>query len=131
MQARHKAANRCPRTRAAIPLGTPVHSMLPLATPSPTGASSTMRNFMRYGFVIDQDRCIGCHACTVACKEEHQVPLGVFRTWVKYVEKGQYPHTSRHFGVMRCNHCDSAPCVTICPTQALYRRSDGIIDFDN
>jgi Fe-S-cluster-containing dehydrogenase component/formate-dependent nitrite reductase membrane component NrfD len=86
---------------------------------------------MRYGFVIDQNRCIGCHACTVACKEEHQVPLGVFRTWVKYVEKGEYPHTSRHFGVMRCNHCDDAPCVTICPTTALYRRSDGIIDFDN
>jgi Fe-S-cluster-containing dehydrogenase component/formate-dependent nitrite reductase membrane component NrfD len=86
---------------------------------------------MRYGFVIDQDRCIGCHACTVACKEEHQVPLGVFRTWVKYIEKGEFPNTSRHFGVMRCNHCDSAPCTTICPTNALYRRSDGIIDFDN
>ena len=86
---------------------------------------------MRYGFVIDQDRCIGCHACTVACKEEHQVPLGVFRTWVKYVEKGEFPHTSRHFGVLRCNHCDSAPCTTICPTSALFRRSDGIIDFDN
>jgi Fe-S-cluster-containing dehydrogenase component/formate-dependent nitrite reductase membrane component NrfD len=86
---------------------------------------------MRYGFVIDQDRCIGCHACTVACKEEHQVPLGVFRTWVKYIEKGEFPHTSRHFGVMRCNHCDDAPCSTICPTNALYRRSDGIIDFDN
>src|SRR5215469_6757610 len=86
---------------------------------------------MRYGFVIDQDRCIGCHACTVACKEEHQVPVGVFRTWVKYVEKGEYPHTSRHFGVMRCNHCDSAPCIDICPTKALYRRADGIVDFDN
>ena len=86
---------------------------------------------MRYGFVIDQDRCIGCHACTVACKEEHQVPVGVFRTWVKYVEKGQFPQTRRHFGVMRCNHCDSAPCTEICPTHALYRRSDGIIDFDN
>jgi Fe-S-cluster-containing dehydrogenase component/formate-dependent nitrite reductase membrane component NrfD len=67
----------------------------------------------------------------VACKEEHQVPLGVFRTWVKYVEKVEFPHTSRHFGVMRCNHCDSAPCTEICPTSALYRRSDGIIDFDN
>ncbi|HLJ88651.1 MAG TPA: NrfD/PsrC family molybdoenzyme membrane anchor subunit [Candidatus Angelobacter sp.] len=86
---------------------------------------------MRYGFVIDQDRCIGCHACTVACKEEHQVPVGVFRTWVKYIEKGEFPNTSRHFGVMRCNHCDSAPCTTICPTNALFRRSDGIIDFDN
>jgi Fe-S-cluster-containing dehydrogenase component/formate-dependent nitrite reductase membrane component NrfD len=86
---------------------------------------------MRYGFVIDQDRCIGCHACTVACKEEHQVPVGVFRTWVKHIEKGEFPHTSRHFGVMRCNHCDDSPCTEICPTSALYRRSDGIVDFDN
>jgi Fe-S-cluster-containing dehydrogenase component/formate-dependent nitrite reductase membrane component NrfD len=86
---------------------------------------------MRYGFVIDQDRCIGCHACTVACKEEHQVPVGVFRTWVKHIEKGEFPHTSRHFGVMRCNHCDDAPCTEICPTSALYRRPDGIVDFDN
>ena len=85
---------------------------------------------MRYGFVIDQNRCIGCHACTVACKEEHQVPLGVFRTWVKYIEKGEFPHTQRHFGVLRCNHCDSAPCIEICPTKALFRRADGIVDFD-
>ncbi len=86
---------------------------------------------MRYGFVIDQDRCIGCHACTVACKEEHQVPIGVFRTWVKYVETGEFPETRRHFGVMRCNHCDDAPCIEICPTHSLFRRSDGIVDFDN
>jgi Fe-S-cluster-containing dehydrogenase component/formate-dependent nitrite reductase membrane component NrfD len=85
---------------------------------------------MRYGFVIDQTRCIGCHACTVACKEENGVPLGAFRTWVKYVEKGEYPNTRRHFAVLRCNHCDNAPCVTICPTVALYRRPDGIVDFD-
>jgi Fe-S-cluster-containing dehydrogenase component/formate-dependent nitrite reductase membrane component NrfD len=85
---------------------------------------------MRYGFVIDQTRCIGCHACTVACKEENGVALGAFRTWVKYVERGEYPHTRRHFAVLRCNHCDNAPCVTICPTVALYRRPDGIVDFD-
>src|SRR5215467_10632660 len=86
---------------------------------------------MRYGFVIDHNRCIGCHACTVACKDEHNVPVGVFRTWVKYIERGEFPHTSRHFGVMRCNHCDAAPCVEICPTSALFRRDDGIVDFDN
>src|SRR5205807_306990 len=85
---------------------------------------------MRYGFVIDHRKCIGCHACTVACKEENQVPLGTFRTWVKYVEKGTWPHTRRYFSVLRCNHCDDAPCVTICPTVALYRRADGIVDFD-
>ena len=86
---------------------------------------------MRYGFVIDHRKCIGCHACTVACKEENRVPLGAFRTWVKYVEKGTFPHTRRYFSVLRCNHCDEAPCVTICPTVALYRRADGIVDFDN
>jgi Fe-S-cluster-containing dehydrogenase component/formate-dependent nitrite reductase membrane component NrfD len=85
---------------------------------------------VRYGFVIDQRKCIGCHACTVACKEENRVPLGAFRTWVKYVERGTFPDTRRYFSVLRCNHCDDAPCVTICPTVALYRRPDGIVDFD-
>jgi len=86
---------------------------------------------MRYGFVIDQNRCIGCHACTVACKEEHNVPIGVNRTWVKYIEKGEFPETRRHFAVLRCNHCDDAPCIEICPTVALFHRPDGIVDFDN
>jgi Fe-S-cluster-containing dehydrogenase component/formate-dependent nitrite reductase membrane component NrfD len=85
---------------------------------------------MRYGFVLDQRKCIGCHACTVACKTENQVPVGSFRTWVKYVEKGEYPQTRRHFGVMRCNHCENAPCVKICPVNALHNRPDGIVDLD-
>lgn len=85
---------------------------------------------MKFGFLIDHRRCIGCHACSVACKEEHQVPLGVYRTWVKYVEKGAFPNTRRLFTVLRCNHCEDAPCVTICPVTALYKRSDGIVDFD-
>lgn len=85
---------------------------------------------MNYGFVIDNRKCIGCHACTTACKAEHEVPVGVNRTWVKQVEKGQFPNTRRLFSVMRCNHCEDAPCVTICPTEALYTREDGIVDFD-
>lgn len=84
-----------------------------------------------FGFVIDNRKCIGCHACTVACKSEHQVPVGVDRTWVKYVEKGSFPNSRRLFSVMRCNHCDWAPCVTICPVTALYRRADGIVDFNS
>jgi len=86
---------------------------------------------MNYGFVIDNRKCIGCHACTVACKAEHNVPLGVNRTWVKYIEKGVYPHTRRLFAVHRCNHCADAPCVEICPVTALYARPDGIVDFNN
>jgi len=85
---------------------------------------------MKYGFVIDNRKCIGCHACTTACKSEHDVPVGVNRTWVKQVEKGTFPDTRRLFSVMRCNHCTDAPCVEICPTEALYIRNDGIVDFD-
>jgi Fe-S-cluster-containing dehydrogenase component/formate-dependent nitrite reductase membrane component NrfD len=85
---------------------------------------------MKYGFIIDNRKCIGCHACTTACKSEHDVPVGVFRTWVKQVEKGEFPHTRRVFSVMRCNHCTDAPCVEICPVEALYFRPDGIVDFD-
>ena len=85
---------------------------------------------MKYGFVIDNRKCIGCHACTTACKSEHDVPVGVNRTWVKQVEKGEFPDTRRLFSVMRCNHCTDAPCVEICPTEALYVRKDGIVDFD-
>lgn len=86
---------------------------------------------MNYGFIIDNRKCIGCHACTVACKSEHDVAIGVNRTWVKYVEKGEYPNTRRLFSVMRCNHCEDAPCVEICPVEALHIRDDGIVDFDN
>ncbi|MEX2628128.1 MAG: 4Fe-4S dicluster domain-containing protein [Ilumatobacteraceae bacterium] len=85
----------------------------------------------RLGFALLSDSCIGCHACTVACKSEHDVPLGVNRTWLKYVEAGEFPNTGRSFTVMRCNHCDDAPCVTICPTQALYRAPNGVVDFDD
>ncbi len=85
---------------------------------------------MNYGFIIDNRKCIGCHACTVACKAEHDVPIGVNRTWVKYIEKGEFPNTRRLFSVMRCNHCEDAPCVDICPTTALFHREDGIVDFD-
>ena len=85
---------------------------------------------MKYGFVIDHRKCIGCHACTVACKSENEVPLGTFRTWVKYIEKGEYPDTKRFFSVLRCNHCDDAPCITICPVTALFRLDNGIVDFN-
>jgi Fe-S-cluster-containing dehydrogenase component/formate-dependent nitrite reductase membrane component NrfD len=86
---------------------------------------------MKYAKIIDNRKCIGCHACSVACKEENQVPLGVFRTWVKYVEKGAFPNTRRHFQVTRCNQCENPPCVRICPTAAMYQRPDGIVEFDN
>ncbi len=85
---------------------------------------------MNYGFVIDTRSCIGCHACSTACKSENQVPLGVNRTWVKYTETGSYPDVGRNFQVTRCNHCSNPPCVRICPVTAMYQRDDGIVEFD-
>jgi Fe-S-cluster-containing dehydrogenase component/formate-dependent nitrite reductase membrane component NrfD len=82
-----------------------------------------------YGFAIDLRKCIGCHACTIACKAEHQIPVGVNRCWVKTVETGTFPATSRLFFPVLCNQCVDAPCVRICPTRALYKRRDGIVDL--
>ena len=82
-----------------------------------------------YGFAIDLRKCIGCHACTIACKAEHDIPIGVNRCWVKTVEKGVFPATRRFFFPVLCNQCDSAPCARICPTNALFRRRDGIVDL--
>jgi len=80
--------------------------------------------------VVDQSRCIGCHACTTACRSENEVPLSVTRTYVKSVDVGVYPAARRAFQVTRCNQCDDPPCVHACPTAAMHRRSDGIVDFD-
>jgi Fe-S-cluster-containing dehydrogenase component/formate-dependent nitrite reductase membrane component NrfD len=83
-----------------------------------------------WGKVIDQTKCIGCHACTTACKSENDVPLSVTRTFVKSVDVGYFPQTRRAFQVTRCNQCADAPCVTACPTSAMFVRPDGIVDFD-
>jgi Fe-S-cluster-containing dehydrogenase component len=84
----------------------------------------------RWVKVLDQTRCIGCHACTTACKSENEVPLGVTRTYVKSADVGVFPEARRAFQVTRCNQCTDAPCVAACPTEAMYKRDDGIVDFD-
>jgi Fe-S-cluster-containing dehydrogenase component/formate-dependent nitrite reductase membrane component NrfD len=85
---------------------------------------------LKWAKVIDHTRCIGCHACTTACKSENVVPLSVTRTYVKHVDIGEFPQTRRAHQVTRCNQCEHAPCVTACPTTAMFKRADGIVDFD-
>lgn len=84
----------------------------------------------KWAKVIDQTRCIGCHACTTACKSENEVPVGVTRTYVKHVDVGLWPQARRAHQVTRCNQCAHAPCVAACPTAAMFQRADGIVDFD-
>src|SRR5882724_11266525 len=85
---------------------------------------------VKWAKVIDQTKCIGCHACSTACKSENQVPLSVNRTYVKYVDVGVFPSARRAFQVTRCNQCAEPPCVEACPTAAMHQRRDGIVDFD-
>jgi Fe-S-cluster-containing dehydrogenase component/formate-dependent nitrite reductase membrane component NrfD len=87
-------------------------------------------NPVQWAKVIDHTRCIGCHACTTACKSENVVPIGVTRTYVKHVDVGVFPQVRRAHQVTRCNQCAHAPCVTACPTAAMFKRTDGIVDFD-
>ena len=85
---------------------------------------------IKWAKVIDHTRCIGCHACTTACKSENLVPLSVTRTYVKHVDVGVFPQVRRAHQVTRCNQCAHAPCVVACPTTAMFKRADGIVDFD-
>ena len=89
-----------------------------------------MERPIQWAKVIDHTRCIGCHACTTACKSENLVPISVTRTYVKHVDIGVFPQARRAHQVTRCNQCVHAPCVTACPTAAMFKRTDGIVDFD-
>ena len=86
----------------------------------------------RYGMAIDLNICIGCNACTMACKAEHATPAGIF--WSKVLEKevGKFPAARRVFLPVLCNHCKHPICEEVCPTGATYKRADGIvlIDYD-
>ena len=97
----------------------------------------------RLGLVIDLDTCVGCHACAVNCKEwntgGHPAPLtdlepygadvsGVWLNRVHTFEAGEGADGRTVHFPKSCLHCDDAPCVTVCPTGASYKRSeDGIV----
>ncbi len=85
---------------------------------------------MKWSTVIDLNSCIGCQACAVACKAEFNLPAGPGRISVKAIEEGTFPDTIRRFQVNRCAQCSDAPCVSICPTGALQRRSHGVVALD-
>ncbi len=84
----------------------------------------------RLGMVIDLKRCIGCNACTVACKQENGTPAGVHFARVITREVGTYPQTRRTFLPVLCNHCEDAPCALACPSGATHIRADGIVMVD-
>ncbi len=82
-------------------------------------------------FVINVDRCIGCYACEIACKNENGVPLGMHYNKVLTVGPvGAFPNIQMYFLPALCQVCKDAPCVKVCPTHATYRTADGQIMID-
>lgn len=85
-----------------------------------------------WGMVIDQDLCIGCNACVVACQAENNVPvvgrdevaLGRAMHWIRIDRYEDGPLT--HFQPVPCMQCDNAPCEIACPVHASVHSSEGI-----
>lgn len=84
----------------------------------------------RWGMLIDLRRCIGCHGCSVACKAENDVPLGVFRRRVRTLMKGGYPKARRFFLPVSCFHCEKPACLEACPQQAIHKTEEGFVLVD-
>jgi Fe-S-cluster-containing dehydrogenase component len=74
----------------------------------------------RYGMVLDTRTCVGCNACVIGCKTENDVPAGYVRDWVFTETTGKFPNLQMTVRSERCNHCDDAPCVSVCPTGASH-----------
>ena len=84
-----------------------------------------------YAIVVDLDRCIGCHGCEIACKNENNIALGEY--WNKVVERGpfgEYPDLEMYFLPTMCQQCADAPCVHVCPTGASYRDGNNVVLID-
>ena len=83
-----------------------------------------------YAMVIDLQRCVGCGACSIACRSENNVSDGIY--WSNKITEtsGTFPHVRYHYTPTLCNHCDNAPCVKGCPTRAMHKLENGITMHD-
>jgi len=85
----------------------------------------------QYGFWFEVDRCVECYACSVACKAEHNVDLGVFYRRVINVWGGSFPNVTMKTMSLGCMHCGEPACVAVCPAGAITKRAeDGIVVVD-
>ena len=80
----------------------------------------------------DGELCVGCHSCEVACKVEHDLPVGVNRVGILVegptIINGELKQEFKRVG---CKHCTQPPCIKVCPTGAIKKREeDGIVFID-
>ena len=85
----------------------------------------------QWGMVINLNKCIGCYACMLACKQEHYLPPNMFWSRVLISELGKFPTVRKQIYPILCNHCREAACVSVCPTGASMKRDDGIVVIDS
>lgn len=81
---------------------------------------------------IDLDSCVGCHSCAVVCKQENDVNLGIYYNKVLTVgPTGEFPDLEMYYLPVACQHCENPQCVSVCPTNASYKRDDGVVLVDH
>lgn len=85
---------------------------------------------VKYAYVIDLSRCVGCRACVEACKVENNTPTGVFWMHVFREEEGKYPNVNINYMPRPCMHCENPPCVKVCPVGARHKQEDGFVLTD-
>lgn len=85
---------------------------------------------VKWAMVIDQAKCIGCHACAVACASENRLGPGVVYRPVIEQETGTYPNVGRRFLPRPCMQCENPPCVSVCPVTATYKNAQGVTVID-
>lgn len=84
----------------------------------------------RWVMVIDLRKCVGCHACTIACVAENKLPPGVVYRPVLEEEFGEYPNVTRRFTPRPCMQCENPPCTPVCPVEATYTNAEGVVVVD-
>ena len=84
----------------------------------------------KWGMIIDQKKCVGCHACTIACKSENKLPPGVVYRPVITQTTGKFPDVKMSFIPRPCMQCDNPPCIDVCPVKATWKRPDGIVSIN-
>ena len=90
----------------------------------------------QYAIITDLNKCVGCLACSVACKSANSVPVGSF--WNKVLRIGPNPRyegatlpdVDMYFLPVGCQHCENPECVKVCPTGASHKLEDGTVQID-
>ena len=98
----------------------------PVSEPNIYGFRTENRS-MQTRFHFHMDRCVGCHACEVACAEQNGLPADTLWRRVGEVETGTFPDTQHLFLSSGCNHCLDAPCMKGCPVDAYQVNERGIV----